>query len=172
MIYLGSLEPFMCTHNPPNDDHRHWTSVDKNRPVHTRRTSRLSALKRSEDESRNTHSRSEPVTLGSIRIGTMRATNAQAAPPMYMLKGPRFQGPARNLFPTKKTRMKIGIVNATKAATAAIENSAPAASGPPKTRRVMRMPSVVLNQTALTGVRVCLFTLFIHQEQGKQSSRA
>ena len=172
MTYLGSLEPFMCTYNPPDDDHRHRTSVDKNRPIHTRRTSRLSALGRAWNESEGTHSRSEPVTLGSIRIGTMRATNPQAAPPMYMLKGPRFQGPARNLFPTKKTRMKMGIVNATKAATAAIENSAPAASGPPKTRRVMRMPSTVLNQTALTGVRVCLFTLLIHQEQGKQSSRA
>ena len=102
----------------------------------------------------------------------MRATNAQAALPMYMLQRPKFQGPGLNLLPTKKTRMKIGIVKATKAATAAMENSAPAASSPPKTRRVMRMPSVVLNQTALTGVCVCLFTRFIHQEKGKQSSRA
>ena len=131
-----------------------------------------SAAERLRNEVANTHVRSEPVKLGSIRIGTMRATNAQAALPMYILKGPKFQGPALNRLPTKKTRMKIGIVNATKAATAAIENSAPAASGPPKTRRVMRMPSVVLNQTALTGVWVCLLTRFIHQEQGKQSSRA
>ena len=102
----------------------------------------------------------------------MRATNPQAKLPMYMLKGPKFQGPGLNLLPTKKTRIKIGIVKATKAATAAIENRAPAASGPPKTRSVMRMPSVVLNQTALTGVWVCLLTRFIHQEKGKQSSRA
>ena len=142
----------MRTHEPPDDDHRHWTSVDQNGPVHARCTRRPSAIKCAGYEFANTHVKSEPVKLGSMRIGTIRDTNPQAALPMYILKGPRFHGPALNLLPTKKTRMKIGIVNATKAATAAIENSAPAASGPPKTRRVMRIPRVVLNQTALTGV--------------------
>ena len=170
--YLRSFEPFARTHKPPDDDHCHRTSIDKNRPIHTRRARELSATKYAGHAVMKTHSRSEPVKLGSIRIGTMRATNAQAALPIYMLKGPKFQGPALNRLPTKNTRMKIGIVNATNAATAAIENRAPAASGPPKTRRVMRMPSVVLNQTALTGVWVYLLTRFIHQEHGKQSSRA
>lgn len=102
----------------------------------------------------------------------MSETKAQAALPMYMLYFPKFHGPALNRLPTKKTRMKIGIVKATKAATAAMENRAPAASGPPNIRNVIQMPRVVLNQTALTGVCVCLFTRLIHQEQGKQPSRA
>ena len=172
--YLWSFEPFVRTHEPPDDDYGHWTSVDKNGPIHARRTRRssLSAAKRPWYEFATTHSKSEPVKLGSMRIGTMRATNAQAAHPMYILKGPKFQGPALNRLPTKKTRMKMGMVKATKAATAAMENSAPAARGPPKTSRTMRIPSTVLNQTALTGVWVCLLTRFIHQEQGKQSSRA
>lgn len=96
--------------------------------------------------------RSAPVELGNIRIGTISETKAQAALPMYMLYLPKFHGPALNLFPTKKTLMKMGIVNATKAATAAMEKSAPAASSPPKMRKVMQMPRPVLNQTALTGV--------------------
>ena len=69
-----------------------------------------------------------------------------------MLNRPKFHGPGLNLLPTKNTLMKIGIVKATNAATAAIEKRAPAASVPPKMRRVMRMPRTVLNQTALTGV--------------------
>lgn len=68
--------------------------------------------------------------------------------------------------------MKIGIVKATKAATAPIEKRAPAASGPPKISNVMQMPTTVLNQTALTGVLVCLLTRLIHHEKGKHSSRA
>ena len=172
--YLWSFEPFVRTDEPPDSDHGHWTSVDENRPIHARRARlvRLSAARRVDEGFATTHSKSEPVTLGSIKIGTMRATNAQAALPMYMLNGPRFQGPALNRLPTKKTRMKMGIVKATKAATAAMENSAPAARSPPKTRRTMSIPSTVLNQTALTGVLVCLLTRLIHQEQGKQSSRA
>ena len=164
----------MCTHKPPDDDHSHGTSVDENSPIHARRTTRstLSAAKRAKRDFATTHSKSEPVRLGSIKIGTMSATKAQAALPMYMLKGPKFQGPALNRLPTKKTRMKMGMVKATKAATAAMENSAPAAIEPPKTRRTIRMPSTVLNQTALTGVWVCRLTRFIHHEQGKQSSRA
>jgi hypothetical protein len=71
---------------------------------------------------------------------------------MYTLYRPKFHGPGLNLFPTKNTLIKIGITKATNAATAPIEKSAPAASGPPKMRRVMRMPRIVLNQTALTGV--------------------
>lgn len=42
----------------------------------------------------------------------MSATNADANAPMGMENLPRFHGPGRNLLPTKKTRMKIGIVNA------------------------------------------------------------
>jgi len=77
---------------------------------------------------RTIHLRLEPVTLGNIKIGTMSNTNAQAILPMGMLYLPKFQGPGLNLLPTRNTRMKIGIVKATKAATAAIENRAPAAS--------------------------------------------
>ncbi len=36
----------------------------------------------------------------------------------------------------------------------------------------MQIPRLVLNQTALTGVLVCGLTLRIHQEKGKQPSRA
>ena len=39
---------------------------------------------------------------------------------MGMLKRPRFHGPGLNLLPTKNTRIKIGVVNATKAARAPI----------------------------------------------------
>lgn len=107
-----------------------------------------------------------------MRIGTIKATNAHAHTPIGILSLPRFQGPARNLFPTKKTLMKIGIVNATKAATAAIEKMAPMATGPPKIRSVRQMPMTVLNHTALTGVFVILLTRLSQKEQGKQSSRA
>ena len=99
-----------------------------------------------------TYSRSDPVKLGSIKIGTINKTKAQAALPMYLLYRPKFQGPGLNLFPTKNTLMKMGIVKATNAATAAIEKRAPAANVPPKMRKVMQMPRTVLNQTALTGV--------------------
>lgn len=107
---------------------------------------------------RDTYSRSEPVTLGNIKIGTMSKTNAQAILPMTMLYFPKFQGPGLNLLPTKNTRIKMGIVNATKAATAAIENRAPAAILPPNINKVMQIPRPVLNQTALTGVLVCGLT--------------
>lgn len=75
-------------------------------------------------------------------------------------------------MPTKKIRMKIGIVNATKAATAAMEKRALMAMGPAKIRLTMRQPIVVLNQTALTGVCVWRFTRLMMCEAGKQSSRA
>jgi hypothetical protein len=50
--------------------------------------------------------------LGKHKIGTMSATNADASVPMGIEARPRFHGPGRNRLPTKKTRMKIGIVNA------------------------------------------------------------
>lgn len=84
----------------------------------------------------------------------MSTTNAQAAAPMGREYRPRFHGPGRKRFPTRKTRMKIGIVNATKAATAAMLKIALMAYVPPKISRVRRIPIAVLNQTALTGVLV------------------
>jgi hypothetical protein len=45
-------------------------------------------------------------------MGTMSATKADAITPIGIESFPRFQGPGRNLLPTKNTRMKIGIVNA------------------------------------------------------------
>lgn len=119
-----------------------------------------------------TYSRSLPVTLGSIRIGTINVTKAQANVPIGILAGPRFHGPGLKRSPTKKTRIAIGIVKATKAATAPIENKAPAASGPPKMRRSITIPIMVLNQTALTGVRVCRLTCLVICDSGpKHSSR-
>lgn len=66
----------------------------------------------------------------------------------------------------------MGMENATKAATAAMEKRAPMAMGPAKIRLTMRHPIMVLNQTALTGVRVWRFTRLMMCEAGKQSSRA
>lgn len=93
-----------------------------------------------------------PTELGSIKIGTMMTTNAQETPPTYMLYLPRFHGPGLNRSPAKNTRIDIGIVKATNAATAPIENRAPTAKGPPKISNVIRIPMHVLNQTAFTGV--------------------
>ena len=107
-----------------------------------------------------------------MRTGTINATNPHANAPTYGLNLPRFQGPGLNLLPTKKTRMQIGIVKATKAPVAAIEKSAATATGPPKIRSVASIPITVLKQTALTGVRVRWLTRLIHQEHGKQPSRA
>lgn len=42
----------------------------------------------------------------------MRITNAEAITPHGIENLPKFHGPWRNLFPTKKTRMKIGVVKA------------------------------------------------------------
>ena len=91
---------------------------------------------------------------GSIRMGTINATNAHAVNPTGRLNRPKFQGPGRKRFPTKNTRMKIGMVKATKAATAPMEKRAPADTGPAKMRRVRGMPMALLNHTALTGVLV------------------
>ena len=102
----------------------------------------------------------------------MRMTNAHAMQPIGMLKRPRFHGPARNLLPTKKTRMKIGVVKATKAAMAPMLKMAPMAYWPPKMSSRSRMPMTLLNHTALTGVSVRVLTCFQYFESGKQSSRA
>lgn len=102
----------------------------------------------------------------------MSTTNALATAPIGILNFPRFQGPGLNLFPTKKTRMKMGVVKATKAAQAPMLKMAPMAMLPPKMRRSSRQPMVVLNQTALTGVCVRVLTCFQNLERGKQSSRA
>jgi hypothetical protein len=61
---------------------------------------------------KTTHVKSAPTTLGKHKIGTMSATNADAMIPIGMENLPKFHGPGRNLLPTKKTRMKMGIVNA------------------------------------------------------------
>jgi hypothetical protein len=45
-------------------------------------------------------------------MGTMRSTKAEATTPIGTLKRPRFQGPGRKREPTKKTRIKIGVINA------------------------------------------------------------
>lgn len=66
----------------------------------------------------------------------------------------------------------MGMVKATNAAIAPIENRAPAASSPPKISTAMAMPTAVLNHTALTGVRVWRFTRLVTLDSGpKQSSR-
>lgn len=104
-------------------------------------------------------------------IGTMRSTNPHPTVPIGVLNFPRCHGPLRNLSPTKKMRIMMGMVKATYAAIAAMENKAPAAMGPPKMRRVERMPMVMFAMTAFTGVLVCGFTCFQMCERGKQSSR-
>lgn len=68
--------------------------------------------------------------------------------------------------------MKMGVVNATKAAKPPIEKIAPMASSPPKIKRRRQQPIVLLNHTALTGVWVYLLTCFQMFENGKQLSRA
>lgn len=103
-------------------------------------------------EAGNTYSRFDPVRLGNIRMGTINMTKVQAAMPIGKLALPKCQGPLLNRLPTKNTRIEMGIVKATNAATAAIEKRAPAASGPPNIKRLRQIPMVVLNQTALTGV--------------------
>ncbi len=155
--HFWTFEPFTSIDDPPSNRHQHRSSIHETRPVHARHAEKVSTFIGT-SRIRTAHSRSEPVTLGNIKTGTMSNTNAQAILPMTMLYLPKFQGPGLNLLPTKKTRIKMGIVNATKAATAAMENRAPAASGPPNISKVMQIPILVLNQTALTGVLVCGLT--------------
>jgi len=97
---------------------------------------------------------------------------AQAIPPIGLLNLPKCHGPGRKRSPTKKTRIIMGIVKATIAAMAPTEKMAPIETEPPNIRRRRRIPIIVLNQTAFTGVYVVLFTFLIQDENGKQSSRA
>lgn len=131
-----------------------------------------------------------PVTLGKQRIGTMSMTKAEAMVPVGMEKRPRFQGPGRKRLPTKKTRIKIGVVKAlnlldffedvkenervthTKAPIAPMLNNAPIANSPPKMSSKQAMPTAQFNHTALTGVCVCLLTCLQTLLRGKQSSLA
>lgn len=53
------------------------------------------------------------VVVGSIKTGTINATNAHAAHPIGRLNRPKFHGPGRKRSPTKNTRMKMGMVKAT-----------------------------------------------------------
>lgn len=59
-----------------------------------------------------TYSNCEPVTLGKHRIGIMRATKLQPIVPMTTEYFPRFHGPGLKRSPTRKTRMKMGMVKA------------------------------------------------------------
>ena len=105
-------------------------------------------------------------------MGTMTEVKAVAAVPMNGANLPRCQGPGLNLLPTMNVLIVIGIVKATKAAKAPIEKIAPIARSPAKIRRVRSIPTMQLNQTALTGVFVCRLTNLIQDEPGKTSSRA
>ena len=87
-----------------------------------------------------------------------------------MLSFPKFQGPGRNRLPTKNTLMKMGVVKATKAASAPMLKMAPMARLPPKISRSRQQPTALLNQTALTGVWVTVLTCFQYLENGKQPS--
>lgn len=116
--------------------------------------------------------RSLPLKAGKHKIGIITRMKEQAIMPIGLLNLPKCHGPRRKRSPTKNVLMKIGIVKATYAAMAPTEKIAPIATGPPKIKRSKQMPIVVLNQTALTGVYVILLTLLIHQEPGKQPSRA
>src|SRR5271155_4565768 len=98
--------------------------------------------------------RLEPVTAGKHRMGIMSPVKHEAREPMIKLNLPRCHGPRRKRLPTKKVRMKMGMVKATKAAMAAMLKIAPIATLPPKMSRVRQIPMTVLNQTALTGVLV------------------
>jgi hypothetical protein len=59
-----------------------------------------------------THVKSAPVMEGRHKIGTMSATKADAITPIGIENFPRCHGPGRKRLPTKKTRMKMGMVNA------------------------------------------------------------
>ena len=102
----------------------------------------------------------------------MTRMNEQAIIPIGLLNLPKCHGPCRKRFPTKNTRMKMGIVKATYAAMAPTEKMAPIAIGPPKIKSSKQIPTDVLNQTAFTGVCVCLLTRLIQKDAGKHPSRA
>lgn len=157
----------MSADEPPNDNDKHGTSIDEASPVHGRgsKIHQFQSASILDQTIRGIFTQDGPETyrragvlvtveVGSIRIGTINATNAHATHPIGRLNRPKFHGPGRKRFPTKNTRMKIGMVKATKAATAPMEKRAPAGTGPAKMRRVRAMPMALLNHTALTGVLV------------------
>jgi hypothetical protein len=111
-VDFRSLEPFVRGYEPPDCDKKHWPAIHKTRPVHVRRAIDALAKFMTVRQMKVTHVRSAPTTLGKHKMGTMSATKADANTPMGMDSLPKFHGPGRNLFPTKKTRMKMGIVNA------------------------------------------------------------
>lgn len=58
-------------------------------------------------------------------IGVINITNAHAVLPMGRVSRPRFQGPGRKRDPTRKSRMKMGIVKAMYCAIAPMLKRAP-----------------------------------------------
>ena len=52
------------------------------------------------------------MTLGKQRIGIIKETKAHAIVPIAIEYLPKFHGPGLKRFPTKKTRMKMGMVKA------------------------------------------------------------
>src|SRR3569833_953568 len=117
-------------------------------------------------------SKSEPVTLGRQRIGIMSRVKALDAVPTTGLHLPRFHGPGRNLLPTKKVRIVMGIVKATQAPMAPTEKMAPMATGPANSSSVSSDPMTALHQTAMPGVLVAEFTFSQYRDSGKHPSRA
>ena len=85
-------------------------------------------------------------------MGTITRTNEDAIIPIGLLNLPKCHGPRRKRSPTKNVLMKIGMVKATNAAIAPTEKMAPMATGPANIKQSKQIPTLVLNQTALTGV--------------------
>lgn len=79
--------------------------------------------------------------------------------------------PGRNLSPTTKSLRAMGKMNARYCAMAPIEKTAPIATGLANMRRPRSAPMKSTNQTALTGVWVCLFTRFSQRDNGSAPSR-
>ena len=103
----------------------------------------------------------------------MRATNKTAIAPIIRLKGPRFHGPGRKrLSRTKKTRIAMGMLKATNWAIPPMENRAPIAVSPAKTRKTIRIPRTMFKITALIGVLDHGFIFLQMEENGKHPSRA
>ena len=180
-IDLRPLEPLPRVDKPPDTDQKlHQTSVSDSLLRHRQRQNSSNKKRiRTIGPPQTRHVqlksagvKSSPTLHGKHKIGIMSTTNALATLPITRLYRPRCQGPARKRFPTKKTRMKIGVVKAKKAASAPMEKMASIAAPPAKMRRRTRQPMAVLNQTALTGVLVFWLTCFQMRERGKQSSRA
>ncbi len=66
---------------------------------------------------------SAPVVLGKQRMGIIIKTKAHATVPMAPEYFPRFQGPGLKRLPTRKTRIKIGMVNALSDVSGAIHHT-------------------------------------------------